>query len=795
MQHAIRASGVACQSAHKATFPTNKVRIATTADARRIRISTSLRMLDAVGPVKSRALNRTDILIGMRRALFIAVLAVLISGASGISPRASPAHAQASQPTASSTQSNTEIQIVVRSETGPIARAQVIVSGNTTQTDAEGRTTLRLAPGVVSITVAKEGFSPVTITATAVPGQSQVIPITLERQTAIEEHVTVSATRTDKRIEDQPMRVEVLDADEIEEKQLMTPGDIVMMLNEMGGLRVQATSPSLGAASVRVQGMRGRYTRFLSDGLPLFGTDVGGLGLLQIPPADLRQVEVIKGVASALYGAGALGGVVDLISRRPANEPAREALVNRTTRGGTDATLFAAQPFTNGWSGTVLLGGHWQQRNDVDEDGWADLAGYSRAVVRPRMFWSDETGRSLFATGGAMWEQRHGGTIDSAVLPAIGGPYPESLDTTRFDGGIVGQVPIAGRYVMTMRMSATRKDEDYLRGDVRERDVQDTFFAELALRGTAPRQTWVAGVAFERSTLDPRDQPRFAYGYTVPGVFLQDDIDVQPWLTLSVSGRVDFHDAFGTFVSPRVSALVRGGAWTSRVSLGGGFFAPTALTEETQAAGLARLEIDAPLEAERGRSGSFDITRAQGPLTLTATVFRYEVHDPAVVDRATYTLATLAQPTINTGIETVATIRRAPFSVTGTYAYVHSREGVGADRADIPLTPRHSAGIVGMWENEERGRIGVEAYFTGVQRLEDNPYRTRSEPYVVFGGLVERRFGRVRLFVNAENLGGVLQTGFDPLVRPFRAADGRWTVDAWAPLDGRVINGGVRVAF
>jgi hypothetical protein len=44
---------------------------------------------------------------------------------------------------------------------------------------------------------------------------------------------------------------------------------------------------------------------------------------------------------------------------------------------------------------------------------------------------------------------------------------------------------------------------------------------------------------------------------------------------------------------------------------------------------LARLEIDAPLEAERGRSGSFDITRAQGPLTLTATVFRYEVHDPA----------------------------------------------------------------------------------------------------------------------------------------------------------------------
>ena len=126
---------------------------------------------------------------------------------------------------------------------------------------------------------------------------------------------------------------------------------------------------------------------------------------------------------------------------------------------------------------------------------------------------------------------------------------------------------------------------------------------------------------------------------------------------------------------------------------------------------------------------------------------------------------------------------------------MHSREGVGEDRADTPLTPRHSAGLVGMWERQERGRIGVEAYFTGQQRLEDNPYRSQSKGYVLFGGLVERRFGRVRLFINAENLGGVRQTRFDPLVRPFQAADGRWTVDAWAPLDGRVINGGMRLSF
>jgi iron complex outermembrane receptor protein len=100
-----------------------------------------------------------------------------------------------------------------------------------------------------------------------------------------------------------------------------------------------------------------------------------------------------------------------------------------------------------------------------------------------------------------------------------------------------------------------------------------------------------------------------------------------------------------------------------------------------------------------------------------------------------------------------------------------------------------------MWEAKDVGRLGLEVYYTGLQRLEVNPYRTESRPYVILGLLAEKRFGRFRAFVNAENLTDVRQTRWDPLVRPSPSADGRWTVDAWAPLDGRVINGGVRVEF
>ena len=99
-----------------------------------------------------------------------------------------------------------------------------------------------------------------------------------------------------------------------------------------------------------------------------------------------------------------------------------------------------------------------------------------------------------------------------------------------------------------------------------------------------------------------------------------------------------------------------------------------------------------------------------------------------------------------------------------------------------------------MVENED-GRVGLEAYYTGRQRLEDNPYRDTSAPYVIVGVLVERRVGAFRLFVNGENLTNVRQSRWDPLLRPDRAADGRWTVDGWAPVDGRVINGGIRVQF
>ena len=147
------------------------------------------------------------------------------------------------------------------------------------------------------------------------------------------EEVVVQATRTSRRMQDAALRVEVLSGHELEEKLLMRPSNISMMLNETGGLRVQVTSPALGSANVRIHGMRGRYTQLLADGLPLYGGQASSLGLLQVPPSDLGQIEIIKGAASSLYGGQALGGVINLVSKYPRSQPGgRRSPSRRQTR-------------------------------------------------------------------------------------------------------------------------------------------------------------------------------------------------------------------------------------------------------------------------------------------------------------------------------------------------------------------------------------------------------------------------------------------------------------------------------
>jgi iron complex outermembrane receptor protein len=689
--------------------------------------------------------------------------------------------------------------VETRSGSEVVSQAEILVGDQVVLTDQRGQAQIELPAGNVTITVQRFGFTRQTLQAQITAGVTSRITVELQSEVVLEQEVTVTATRTEHRIDDVPIRVEVLQQEEIEEKALMTPGDIAMLLNETSGLRVQVTSPSLGAANVRIQGLRGRYTQLLADGLPLYGGQTGTIGLLQIPPLDLGQVEIIKGVASALYGSSALGGVINLMSRRP-EQAEGELLLNQTSRNGTDGVLWLADSLKSNWSYTLLAGLHHQQRQDIDNDGWSDMAGYLRGIVRPRLYWDDGSGSSIFITAGAMLEDRTGGTIDDATLD--GNPFPEELRTDRYDAGIVGRF-LAGRQIVTVRGSAMTQEHGHVFGPDIERDRHHTIFGEFAVTGSAGRHTWAAGSALQADLYRSRDVPRFDYTYVVPAIFFQDDFAITPRFTLSGSGRFDFHSDYGTFFNPRVSALFRlPRSVTARVSAGTGVFAPTPFTEETEAVGLRNVRPLTGVATERAWSASADLGWKVSNIELNGTVFRSVVRDPIAlllpeIQGELMEIVNSDGPIQTVGSELLARFRKSDFSVTMTHTFIHSSEVDPNDRArdTVPLTPRHTAGFVGMWEKENKGRVGIEVFYTGIQRLEHNPYRTESEPYWILGILAERHFGRFRLFINGENLTNTRQTRYDPLVRPQRHVDGRWTVDAWAPLEGRTINGGIRLAF
>ena len=683
------------------------------------------------------------------------------------------------------------------SEGTPVEGAQITAGVTGSLTDALGEAHLQLAVGSHEVRVTRVGYAPVELVVTLSTDADTTVVVELTEEAIETEGIVVMSSRTERRVEDEPLRIEVVSREEIEEKQLMTPGDISMLLNETAGLRVQPTAPSLGGASVRIQGLRGRYTQILSDGLPLYGGQAGALGPLQIPPMDLGQVEVIKGAASALYGSTALGGVVNLISRRPEDE--RELLVNQSTLGGTDAVLWLAKESSERWGHTLLASANRHGQADVDNDGWADLPGYRRAVVRPRLFWNDGSGGSVFVTAGGMVEDREGGTTEGGTTPA-GTPFTEALDTRRADLGVMGRKLISDSRLLSVRGSAMGQTHRHQFGGVTERDRHVTAFTEVSLSGQDGDHAWVLGAAIQHDQYDAEDVPVFDFTYTVPALFAQEEYAISSWLSVSGSARLDFHSEYGSHFNPRLSVLIRPGKWVMRASAGSGYFPPSPFVEETEAVGLSVLDPFPGLEVEKARSVMADVGRTLGPWEFNAAVFGSEIEDAIAVRSVSggrLELFNSPDPVRTWGTEFLARFRDGPLFGTATYVYTRSQETdpEGTMRREVPLTPTHTVGVIGGWESEGRGRIGAEFYYTGRQTLDDNPYRSTSEPYVIVGVIAERRFGRVRVFVNAENILDTRHTQYDPLVRPSRSPEGRWITDVWAPLEGVAINGGVRIAF
>ena len=168
-------------------------------------------------------------------------------------------------------------------------------SNLTKATDKNGRVQFALpSKSMQHFSLSSVDFESKTLEVSVESIDTTIEVVLSSKEHALEE-VIVSSSRTNSRVEDLPTKVEVLGAEEVTEENGIKPGNIASLLGDIAGIQIQQTSAATGNADLRIQGVPGKYTQLLRDGLPLFSGYGGSFSILQIPPLDLQQIELVKG--------------------------------------------------------------------------------------------------------------------------------------------------------------------------------------------------------------------------------------------------------------------------------------------------------------------------------------------------------------------------------------------------------------------------------------------------------------------------------------------------------------------
>jgi len=699
------------------------------------------------------------------------------------------------------------VQITVEESMGMRSDFLVQAAGRSATTDASGVARLTLPSGRQLVTVTRTGFLPLRVSVLVVRDSLVTVTVTASMGTSASggdamstmamPEVRVSAARTERLAGETPIRVEVVDEMEVDEKTLMAPSGISMLLNETPGLRVQATAPGLGTGSVRILGLPGEYTLMLADGLPLYGASASALGPLDVSPVDLQRVEIIKGAASALYGGQSLGGVINLVSKPPTGN--KEVLLNRRTMGVTDAATWLSHRFSKGVGVSLLGTGTTQAAQDIDNDGWADQARARRWSVRPRVSAVDSRGRSLFVTAGAGHDDRTGGAVGNAFA-VNGAPFREALRSDRADVGGTARIPLqnGGNASLRFAVANTARARTFGAGP-REDDRTTTGFLETTRTFEGSARVMVVGGVLQLDQYRNALNSSFDHRWLVPGAFVTTE---QKWgpVTMSGSVRADVHPDAGTQLTERVALLVSPApGWSVRGSVGTGYTAPTGRTEETEAIGLRAVRATRALDPERSLGSMLDVNGSLVGAEVLLTAYGSRIADAVQLGEVAGAvgqaeLRNASAPTRVGGVEALAVWRFAAGKFIANYGYAQgSRTDVASGvREALPLLTSHRVGGDLMIERPGVYRWGIEGTWFGAQPLDDNPFRTASKPYVYVMAIYGRQIGPVELIANFENLLNVRQTNTDPLVRPTPGLGGRRTTDVWAPLEGFMANVAVR---
>jgi iron complex outermembrane receptor protein len=630
----------------------------------------------------------------------------------------------------------------------------------------------------------------------------QDLTIEMETEHEEEEEVVIQSTRSSRTIQDIPTRVEFVAGEELDEKANMKPGDIRMVLNESTGITTQQTSATSANASIRIQGLDGRYTQILKDGLPLYAGFSGGLGLLQTPPLDLKQFEVIKGSSSTLYGGGAIAGLVNLISKAPTEEREIKFHVDVTSAGGINTSGFYGQRFKKAGI-TLFASRNSNSAYDPSDVGLTAIPEFERYTVNPKLFFYIKEKTQLMLGLNMTTEDRTGGDIEFIKGRKMSG-YTETNNTDRMSTQFLLDHHFNEKSQFTLKNSINYFQRKINIPNYAFDGTQTGTFSEATYSYHGERSEWNGGINlvtddFEEIQLTAT--PSRNYEQITTGLFIQNNFKVSDRFSMETGLRGDYVKDYGFAALPRLSMLIKfTPKLSSRIGGGMGYKTPTIFTEESERL-LYRnvLPVDPDEnEMEKSYGVNADInyrTRfADDKISFSFNhlFFYTRIHDPLVLGSLTgvpiYQFKNVDGLFDSRGMETNVKLGYSDFKLflgyTFTKAYLHE----GAIKTENYLTSRHRLNSVLLYEVEEKWKIGLEAYYFSKQQLSDG---ATGKSYWITGLMGEKVYRKLSVYLNFENFTDTRQTKSDTIYTG--TIDNPQFRDIYAPLDGFVVNGGLKL--
>jgi len=698
----------------------------------------------------------------------------------------------------------TFFRVTVRDKKNAQALAGVSVTPNGGKgiiTNDSGQAVINeLAAGKHTIRFSSVGYELFTLTVT-LPDTNWHEVLLTATHIEMEEVTVVASTRNNQRMENSPMKVEVLGKEEMDEENAIKPGNIASILGDVSGIQIQQSSAVTGNSNVRIQGLDGRYTQILRDGMPLFDGFSGGFGIMQIPPLDLKQVELIKGSASTLYGGGAIGGLINLISKRPGFEQEGMFTLNQSTLKESNFNTYVAR--RGKYVGYNFFGGvTHQEAVDVDKDGFSDVPKTDAVVVHPRLFFYPDSKTTMALGYTGTFETRNGG--DMQVIKDKGDAlhqYFEKNKTYRHTGDLLVDRTLGGGNRLQLKASTSSFDRaittniHYFKGN------QLNYYTELSILVPKEQYSFVGGinVTGDRFKILPSDPMALTnYNNNTVGAFAQGTFNLPVNTILEAGLRADHHNNYGNFVLPRVALFHRfNEAWATRLGVGFGYKAPNPLAVQTVDYPIQEIQsLPTGIRAERsiGYNAEINYKKQLGDessLFINHAFFLTQINNPVIATQEAtgpVSFSNAGSHLLTRGTDTYVKLQLEAWELYAGYTYTVAERKYLTNNQFMPLTPRNRFAFVVMYEMEGSWRFGLEGSYTGTQYRDGD---TKTPGYMFLATMLEKRFGKkISLVANCENLldyrqsrHETLYTGTisDPTFKPL-----------WAPIDGRVINVSLR---